>query len=886
MAGGGSSKKSPRGPLPKFGGPPSKTFFTCQICERDVRRDKIKEHYGAYVDLDALNEPAKTRSIALARLSSDKRKHTEKIREFFDRHGHLPVDFNISEFWIKSGSTNSNPSHTSQYFNLKRKIPVIDEPPEKQMKESEEPKTVDDDKSEEPEGIGEDKSEDTEAAGPSSEKTLGSDEELELVKESTEQTTDDPQLFGIDDSQASYIANSRIKEAIMDALKDPEAAEVLAEHVAMKIRKIKEDDSSSKPDESVWKRGEDFVSCIPCLKYSDSGKVPPGLRKSRKGNYGRINLNQEQFNVTHSQKQHESNDLHKWCVIKGKILDEEEMREDSKNNKAAENTVRNVVFALKNGGGSELFVGLMDKDNLTEGIEAPTKNDSKKTFFDLREIISEEVGKRIKCMFSKVKYLTVTIDKVTVGHVSYMVILSYFFHQGRIHICLNKLEKMQECDYDGPGTAAMLVRVLMDTTGWSKPRLANRLVHMTYDGVFAELEERVRGGGSLSLRTHMCSELRLERGSITGDWDAAHNMQLTWADLLKKHPEIMKVTDCYFNVMKVHKLGKVGTHFMNRAKELGYLILTNKQHQTTRFVRALLRGLTAALRNLPTLEIVLNEEIREMELAGKNDKVNALNKNKRLMKDAKHVLFVIGLMQILEIYAEVSLSAQHANFFPTEVWSVITAAKEKLRKLTTKWEWEDKFLKLGQCGNPSILVNEIMTRQTYTPHVSDNVIRKNQSFLKTFHGVDPYMDIGRYGPENLFDEEDQIVIDLAGEMEVERVTEEMKKSVEKNLVKICKDLLNAWDERQTETGLQKASIRAFGSSLVPEEGKLEEFYRNSENLLQDVVEKIPGTHGEKYQPSEMVDGFVAWNKNLNDSDKSIPMNKSWREWISKLTKED
>ena len=56
---------------------------------------------------------------------------------------------------------------------------------------------------------------------------------------------------------------------------------------------------------------------------------------------------------------------------------------------------------------------------------------------------------------------------------------------------------------------------------------------------------------------------------------------------------------------------------MNRAKELGYLVLTNKEHQTTRFVRALLRGLTAALRNLPTLEVVLNEEIREMEPANK-----------------------------------------------------------------------------------------------------------------------------------------------------------------------------------------------------------------------------------------------------------------------------
>ena len=46
---------------------------------------------------------------------------------------------------------------------------------------------------------------------------------------------------------------------------------------------------------------------------------------------------------------------------------------------------------------------------------------------------------------------------------------------------------------------------------------------------------------------------------------------------------------------------------------------TNKQHQTTRFVRAMLRGLIAALRNLPTLDIVIEEEIREMELAGRND---------------------------------------------------------------------------------------------------------------------------------------------------------------------------------------------------------------------------------------------------------------------------
>ena len=67
-----------------------------------------------------------------------------------------------------------------------------------------------------------------------------------------------------------------------------------------------------------------------------------------------------------------------------------------------------------------------------------------------------------------------------------MVILTYFFCNCKIHILLNGLEKMQEQDYDGPGTASMLVRVLRETTGWSKSKLAQRLVHMTYDGVFAE----------------------------------------------------------------------------------------------------------------------------------------------------------------------------------------------------------------------------------------------------------------------------------------------------------------------------------------------------------------------------------------------------------------
>ena len=64
MSGGGGSK-SPRGPLPTFGGPPSKSNYMCKICEKEIRRDKIKEHYGPHGDLGALNKPIQTREQAL-----------------------------------------------------------------------------------------------------------------------------------------------------------------------------------------------------------------------------------------------------------------------------------------------------------------------------------------------------------------------------------------------------------------------------------------------------------------------------------------------------------------------------------------------------------------------------------------------------------------------------------------------------------------------------------------------------------------------------------------------------------------------------------------------------------------------------------------------------
>ena len=59
------------------------------------------------------------------------------------------------------------------------------------------------------------------------------------------------------------------------------------------------------------------------------------LRKFKKGNFGRFNVNAEKFHIRHSKKEYKSNDLHKWCVVKDEELEREKLTEEMKNNKAA-----------------------------------------------------------------------------------------------------------------------------------------------------------------------------------------------------------------------------------------------------------------------------------------------------------------------------------------------------------------------------------------------------------------------------------------------------------------------------------------------------------------------------------------------------------------------
>ena len=44
-------------------------------------------------------------------------------------------------------------------------------------------------------------------------------------------------------------------------------------------------------------------------------------------------------------------------------------------------------------------------------------------------------------------------------------LMTYFFSDGKIHVILNKLQKLSTDEYDGPGTANMLINTLCETLG-------------------------------------------------------------------------------------------------------------------------------------------------------------------------------------------------------------------------------------------------------------------------------------------------------------------------------------------------------------------------------------------------------------------------------------
>ena len=99
-------------------------------------------------------------------------------------------------------------------------------------------------------------------------------------------------------------------------------------------------------------------------------------------------------------------------------------------------------------------------------------------FFDIREALFEVVEQKMQNFFKdNVKHIAVSLDKVTIYHVSYTVIITYFFWKGELFVVLNQLTILKQEDYDGPGTARMVIGSLCHTLGFTRSQLGSRLRH-------------------------------------------------------------------------------------------------------------------------------------------------------------------------------------------------------------------------------------------------------------------------------------------------------------------------------------------------------------------------------------------------------------------------
>ena len=274
-------------------------------------------------------------------------------------------------------------------------------------------------------------------------------------------------------------------------------ADILEEREKTKKRQSEEE---SKLKEN-WLTGDVMLVCRPCNLYSQSPEVPPQMRPSSRGGFGMImrknkkGRERAKWDLKDKCHHHENSNLHIWCSAEEKKECEKKASFDVKNEEAGKSVILCALKNLKKGGSSSDFLGDLNLLSLTPGVVYAVKNNSQTAFYDLRDLAFECVSEGMQVFFKEIADLAVSLDKVTVYHTSYTVVVTYFFWEGKLHVVLNKLTILKEEDYDAVGTAEMVINTLCLTLGFNRTQLANKLRHFIYDDVYASPEERVSGGG-------------------------------------------------------------------------------------------------------------------------------------------------------------------------------------------------------------------------------------------------------------------------------------------------------------------------------------------------------------------------------------------------------
>jgi hypothetical protein len=168
-----------------------------------------------------------------------------------------------------------------------------------------------------------------------------------------------------------------------------------------------------------------------------------------------------------------------WCLRKSEEDKVASQTFKEKNKEVGLVVIRSFLKIVLEVGSSADFMKNIDFTHIFPGILKSPKNNSRGAFFELRDDCFEVVTEKVQMLFKsdKVTELSATLDKVTIQHRSFTVLLTFFFYGGKIYCVLNSLLKMAEEDYNATGTARMVVNNMKETLGLSRTQLASKLLH-------------------------------------------------------------------------------------------------------------------------------------------------------------------------------------------------------------------------------------------------------------------------------------------------------------------------------------------------------------------------------------------------------------------------
>ena len=912
----GKNKKTPnmeRG-RPKMIGKTSRDKYKCKVpsCGHVTRSDNLKLHYKAMVKCDSSGKPLSETSLEFKSLKIEgERKHTL----YFQKHGYnftnlppreltdVPISNNVNPFTLASLSrTGSEPliesdseMLTDGQQNTDSDEEITDINPISEIAESNallEMNTTElpGDKAELVGSINDSQPDPTTSAQFINIDMTADDanraSDCDHDKSQTHSLTQShigctESITGNDDSKTNVSSNlcsnlvtgilEKIEERFGATLDQDAFAQIVADKVLIALKSEEQEPTSDIETKANWIYGSDNNTCRDCLIYATHQDLPTKLKANRKGDFAVFSRKAEAKETKRRMKLHIETDLHIWCHKFALEQEQLNTKFQEENKDACTIQVTNALFCLKTCGSSADFVKENDKDVINyntshqQGSKPPTKNDGVMEFFDIREKAFTLLTDNIRSKFKQVKSIAVTLDKVTCGHHPYTVIITYFFWEGRIRVVLNRVQPMTPDWYDGAGSANMVIETLRDTLKMSREDLARKCHHFAYDGVYATEEERLFGGG-LKLVHHFATSLGLEAGDVTGNWDMSHLMQLAYGDLLKVKsatysPYLAGMIKDIFDLMSDFNSGKAALQFHTYAEQLNYSVLTNKRNQTTRFVRALLRGLQTLLRNIPCL-YGINGKVA-LEAAAQEKPYNttakaALNRQKKIA-DGKFIACVVGIAQILEEYALTSLDSQNSSFFPTSVLNSADVHMGNIKTLGEEWSWTSTNPKLASIGAPKDLINNLLAGN-YTPYVTPEAIKKAQikSMITRGFKNQVTLDIAEEQQQQTEIEEaltweTPIPHDEygAGSIPIVDFTEEDLQSVEEQLSSVASAIYQRYSTRFTESPLLEAAKRAF--TISNDDDQEDEI--DYEDMLSEVITSIPGPSRDQFDVDTTLPGY-------------------------------